>query len=81
MDEYFIEEKSTFDKVMDLLVFLAVFVVTVFFILDVLAMSGKASLNIITLNTQYFYVNLVIFVIFLVDLYRLWNKSTDRRIF
>ena len=38
MDEYFVEEKSAGDKLLDLLVFLAVFLVTIFLILEILGL-------------------------------------------
>ncbi len=75
MEEYFVEEKSGFDKFMDLLVFIAVFVVTIFLILEILANSGKTSLDWAKINYYYFYANIVIFIIFVIDLFRLWKES------
>lgn len=80
MEEYFVEEKSITDKIMDLLVFLAVFVVTIFLIFDIF---GNAGFNI---NTElmlkiYFYVNIIVFVIFFADLVRLWKKSSGAKDF
>lgn len=74
MDEYFVEEKSSFDKFMDLLVFFAVFIVTIFLILDLLENAGKFSYK--NLENIYFYVNIVIFAIFFVDLVRLKKASS-----
>lgn len=75
IDEYFVEEKSGFDKLIDFLVFLAVFAVTIFLILEILAQSGRTSLDIMRINEIYYYVNIVVFVIFAVDLVRLWRES------
>lgn len=74
MDEYFVEEKSTWDKLLDLLVFIAVFVVTIFLILEIVAQTGKTGLDIVQINEIYFYINIVVFIIFLVDLVRLWRE-------
>ena len=43
MDEYFVEEKSSIDRLLDFLVFVAVFVVTIFLILEILGDAGKAG--------------------------------------
>lgn len=81
MDEYFIEEKSTYDKFLDFIVFIAVFVVTIFLILDVLIAAGKVSIDLIKLQQIYFYVDTVVFIIFSLDLVRLWKESTDAKEF
>jgi len=77
MDEYFVEEKSSWDKILDFLVFIAVFAVTIFLILELIASTGVSSIDITNVTEIYFYVNLIVFVIFILDLYRLWNKSTS----
>lgn len=76
MEEYFVEEKTSFDKLLDFLVFLSVFAVTVFLILELVAESGKTSLNMAQITGIYFYVNLIVFVVFLIDLIRLWNHHS-----
>ncbi len=81
MDEYFIEEKSSADRLLDFLVFLAVFVVTIFLILEILGGAGKAGIDILQVNSVYFWVNLVVFVIFFADLVRLWRKSNGSKDF
>lgn len=76
MDEYFVEEKTSFDKIMMILVFLAVFVITIFLILDIIANSKRHLINLANLNAIYFWVDISVLIIFIVDLYRLWEKST-----
>ncbi|MFW5705347.1 MAG: ion transporter [Nanoarchaeota archaeon] len=81
MEEYFIEEKSNFDKLLDFLVFIAVFAVTIFLILEILAGSGKTNLNLEKINEIYFTVNIFVFAIFVVDLIRLYKESTGMKNF
>lgn len=76
MDEYFIEERSTWDKVLDFLVFIAVFAVTIFLILEIVAQTGKTGLDVVVVNSVYYWINIVVFVIFAVDLVRLWNHHS-----
>ncbi|USN44486.1 MAG: hypothetical protein H6500_01405 [Candidatus Woesearchaeota archaeon] len=76
MEEYFIEKKSEGEKLLDLLVFFAVFVVTVFLVLQMVAESGKVqSLDPVKIVEIYNYVNIFVFLIFAADLVRLWNHS------
>lgn len=75
MDEYFVEEKSSWDKLLDFLVFLAVFAVTIFLILEIVAGTGKVSFNLSAINDIYFYINIIVFLIFSADLVRLWKGS------
>jgi len=77
MEEYFVEEKTSFDRFLDFLVFIAVFVVTIFLILEFVATTGKADLDIITLSQTYYWVDWVVFVIFFVDLVRLRVESLN----
>ena len=81
MDEYFIEEKSSFDKFMDLLVFFAVAIVTIFLVLEILGISGAANLSVVKLDVIYFWVNIVVFIIFVADLVRLWQHSNGGKDF
>lgn len=67
MDEYFIEEKTAYDRLLDFLVFFAVFVVTVFLILDVFNVSSG-------LDVTYLWISVVVLVIFVLDLIRLRQK-------
>jgi magnesium-transporting ATPase (P-type) len=76
MDEYFVQEKSSWDRLLDFLVFIAVFVVTIFLILEILA-PGVQSLDVQKINNIYFYVNIVVFIVFVVDIIRLWKESTS----
>ena len=75
MDEYFVEEKTSGEKLLDFLVFIAVFVVTIFLILDILGVANKAGINWDSTNQVYIWVSIIIFVIFIADLVRLWNRS------
>jgi len=77
MEEYFVESKSGYDKFMDFLVFLAVFVVTIFLILEVAANAGVAGLNLTRINEIYFYLNIGVFVIFTLDLIRLRGQASS----
>ena len=70
MDEYFIEEKTTYDRILDFLVFLAVFVVTIFLILDVFRI-------VIGLEEVYLWVSVIVLIIFLIDLVRLRQKAEN----
>jgi uncharacterized membrane protein len=76
MEEYFVEEKTSFDKLLDFLVFISVFAVTVFLVLELVAESEKTSLDMAQINGVYIYVNIIVFIVFLVDLIRLWNQHT-----
>lgn len=75
MDEYFVEEKSNADKLLDFLVFLAVFVVTIFLILELLGMSGRTGIDVTQLNKIYMWVNIVVLVIFSADLVRIYKEA------
>ena len=81
MDEYFIEEKTSMDRLLDFLVFIAVFAVTIFLILEIVASSGKSDLDIVKLNEIYNYVNWVVFAIFVADLIRLRKESVNNKEF
>lgn len=75
MEEYFVEEKTNFDRFMDFLVFLAVFAVTIFLILEIVSSTDLTKFDIVNITTIYFYVNIVVFAIFFADLVRLWKRS------
>ena len=81
MEEYFIEEKTKWDKLLDFLVFLAVFVVTIFLILEIVGFSGKTSIDPVKINEVYFYINFMVFIVFLADLVRLWRGSQGAKDF
>ncbi len=81
MDEFFVEEKSGMDRLLDLLVFLAVFAVTIFLILEIVAGSGSTSLDIESINNIYFYINIVVFLIFFADLVRLYKEADGTKDF
>lgn len=67
MEEYFIEEKTVYDKVLDVAVFLSVFVVTIFLIMDVFGITKD-------LSVPYLWISVVVLVVFLLDLIRLRAK-------
>ena len=75
IDEYFVEEKTGLDRLLDFLVFVAVFVVTLFLILELAGESRKFNFDLESLRNVYFYVNLVVFGIFMADLIRLWHQA------
>ncbi len=74
-EEYFVQEKSSMDKFLDFLVFIAVFIVTIFLLLEIFGESGKISIDMVKLGEIYLYVNVVVFLVFLADLIRLWYES------
>ena len=71
MDEYLVEKKSSGEKFLDVLVFVAVFLVTIFLILELLGrglnISGNAEL--------YLWISVFVFVVFIIDLIRLGRHS------
>ena len=77
MDEYFIEEKSGYDRLLDFLVFIAVFVVTIFLILEIIGGAGQAGIDPERINSIYLWVNIGVFAIFILDLVRLWRRSEN----
>jgi hypothetical protein len=79
LDEYFVKEKSSMDRVLDFLVFIAVFAVTVFLILEIMAQAGKFDLA--KINSIYLYINIGVFIIFAADLIRLWHESATPKEF
>lgn len=81
MDEYFVEEKSGWDRLLDFLVFVAVLVVTIFLVLEMLGYSGKTDIDPVSVNAIYFWVSIVVFIIFTVDLVRLRVESPDTKYF
>lgn len=78
-DEYFVKEKSSMDKVLDLLVFIAVFVVTIFLILDIVKPAGMFDPE--KVSSIYIYVEIGVLIIFLADLLRIWKESPDLKHF
>lgn len=80
-DEYFVQEKTGMDRLLDFLVFLAVFAVTIFLLLEIFSEAGKTSIDFESLSEIYFYVNIVVFVIFFADLIRLWIESNSAKDF
>jgi len=81
IDEYFVEEKTSWDKLLDFLVFIAVLVVTIFLILELVGESGKAGIDLVKLRDIYFYVNFIVFLVFVADLIRLWVESDGMKEF
>ena len=67
MDEYFVEEKTSYDKILDFFVFVAVFVVTIFLILDLFQIATG-------LEAIYLWVSVIVLIIFSIDLVRLRRK-------
>ncbi|MDA3855437.1 MAG: hypothetical protein PF569_04210 [Candidatus Woesearchaeota archaeon] len=80
-DEYFVQEKTGIDRLLDFLVFLAVFAVTIFLLLEIFSETGKTSIDFDSLSGIYFYVNIVVFIIFFADLIRLWIESNGPKDF
>jgi hypothetical protein len=81
MEEYFVEKKTSYDRLLDVLVFLAVLVVTVFLILDILASAGKIALSQAKLAQIYYPIDIVVFIIFVLDLVRLWKEAANYKEF
>jgi fumarate reductase subunit D len=78
-DEYFVREKSNMDKVLDLLVFIAVFVVTIFLILEIVQPAGIFDSE--KISSIYLYVEIGVLIVFVIDLVRLWKQSPDTKHF
>lgn len=81
MDEYFVEEKSGYDRLLDFLVFIAVFVVTIFLILEIMGGAAAAGIDPERINSIYLWVNLGVFIVFILDLVRLWRQSENAKDF
>ena len=81
MEEYFVEEKTSYDKLLDFLVFIAVFVVTIFLLLEIFSGAGVIGLDLESINGIYLYANILIFVIFSAYLVRLWKESDGAKDF
>lgn len=77
MEEYFVQEKSGWDRLLDFFVFVAVFVVTIFLILELLGYSGKTSIDVDKVNQWYFWLNFAVFGIFVLDLIRLYKQAAS----
>ncbi len=76
MEEYIVERRSKYDVALDIAVFLAVAVVTVFFILEIIP-TRQPIIDVVELNKVYMWVNVVVLIIFVLDLYRLWTRSSS----
>lgn len=74
LDEYYVQEKTGVDKALDFLVFIAVFVVTIFLVLEILSQAGSkvVTTSLESMNAVYAWVNWAVFIIFSADLVRLW---------
>jgi hypothetical protein len=75
MDEYVVEEKGAFGKVLDFFVFLSVFIVTIFLVLEFVIERKEVGISLEELNTMYLYVGSFVFLVFAVDLGRLKKES------
>jgi len=75
MEEYVVKQRTVYDVILDVLVFLAVLVVTIFLILDMAYKGRYAQLG--SLNEIYFWVNIVVLFIFVLDLIRLYAESEN----
>lgn len=80
MNEYIVEEKSMWDKVLDVAVFLAVFMITIMLILDITGNGGILVYDpdgSIDSNILFLIVSFIVLFVFLLDLMRLWFESSD----
>lgn len=68
MDEYFVEEKSAYEKLLDILVFVAVFVVTILLIGELFELNTGVE-------EYYLWISFGVLAIFAADLVRLRNKA------
>ena len=75
MEELYFEKKSKFEQILDVLVFLSVFIVTIFFLLEFLVSTKDVGISEETLNDIYIPFGVIILIVFLVDLYRLYKLS------
>ncbi|MFT4244093.1 MAG: ion transporter [Candidatus Woesearchaeota archaeon] len=67
MEEYFVEEKTMYDRILDFLVFLSVFMVTIFLILEIFQIVDG-------LTQVYLWFSGVVLVIFSLDLIRIKQR-------
>lgn len=81
MDEYFVEDQTGYDKLLNFLVFIAVLVVTIFLILDIIGQNQGFGIDTFALNSIYLWVSLAVFAIFILDLIRLWSESENMKDF
>ncbi len=82
MEEFETKSETLYEKILDVMVFIAVFIVTAFLMLEFLIMqSEKIGVSIEQLNSVYAKISVFIFIIFALDLYRLRKKSKDWKIF
>ena len=68
MEDYFSQGKKRWETVLDILVFLSVFVVTIFLFTEILGLESEAI-------RIYMWINMAVLTIFTIDLYRLWRRS------
>ena len=62
MEENYLEEKSNYEKILDVLVYLSLLLITIFFIMDIFLSSEIAILE--TLRSYYFFFSIFFFYIF-----------------
>ncbi len=72
MEEKVIKERTSYDKALDFLIFIAVAVVTIFLVLEVFPFRG---IDITKLNKIYLYMNIMVLIIFVLDLIRVYKDS------
>ena len=75
MEELYFEKKSKFEQILDVLVFLSVFIVTIFLLLDLLVSTKDVGISEETLNDIYIPFGVIVLIVFSVDLYRLYKLS------
>ena len=75
MEEKYFERKSKFDSILDFLVFISLFVVTIFLILEILSSVKDIGVPTEVLDKIYFPIGIIVFIVFSVDLYRLYKYS------
>ena len=75
MEELYFEKKSKFEQILDVLVFLSVFIVTIFLILEFLVSTKDVGVSEEVLNDIYIPFGVIILIVFLLDLFRLYKLS------
>ena len=69
MDDYFIDEKTSVERTLDLFVFISVFIITIFLVIDLL------DVNYLIIDKIYLWISVFVLIIFSLDLVRLWKNS------
>jgi hypothetical protein len=77
MEEYYLEEKDNFRTIINILLFISIFLVLIFILIDILGFFIDFSLTEQEINNIYFPIGIFILIIFIIDLYLLEKESKN----